>query len=107
MSEYKGQHQVIIDGHELTPIQSNFVVEAIENQLDQSMSDLLSGDVDSIEKEEMGPGVLSLAEVIAQVNPEFLYADIAIDENGKALFTGKLQEFNPEFVDEPADMEVE
>lgn len=95
MSEYKYQHQVIIDGYELTPIQSNFVVEAIEQQFDDSLCSMGDLIVDPDEKEQMAPAVLSLAEVITQVNPRHLSDEIEINNKGEASFIGVLSRYNP------------
>jgi len=104
MSEFKDQHHVIIDGIELSPIQSNFVVEAIENQYHEALEDVLSSDVDDIEKETIAPALLSLAEVIVQISPDIFAADIEINEEGTARFTGSLAKYNT--TDEPVDAEL-
>jgi hypothetical protein len=106
MSEYKGQHTVIIDGYELTPIQSNHVVQAIENQLGEALDDMMSIDVDPYEKQSMVPAVKSLAEVLNLVAPEILFDGIDV-VGGKAIFEDDLEEFNTGVVEEALDTEEE
>jgi hypothetical protein len=94
MSEHKNQHHVIIDGHELTPLQSNHVVEAIESQLGNSLDDMFDSDVDPYQKQTMAPAVRSLAEVLYLVAPHILFDGIEVI-GGKAHFDEELEEFNP------------
>jgi len=86
------QHTVIIDGHELNPAQANAVVQAIEDQFSLGLDEMYDNDVDENAKMDSAPYLLSLAEVLAKIDPEFSPDDIAIVE-GAADFTGKLSEY--------------
>lgn len=96
MSEYKDQHYVIIDGVELTPIQSNFVMEAIGNQFNEAYDDITHSDVDEDEKDALAPAVLSLAEVLKKTfHPDYPFPIFIEFNEDKACFTGKMKEYNP------------
>jgi len=91
-----GQHQVVIDGHILSNKHANFVVEAIEQQRDDSFNHLAFGEPDEEERVRLAPGVLSLAEVIHKVLPSHDLAGIYFDGKGEAYFSYEpLGDLNP------------
>lgn len=89
------QHQVVIDGHILSPKQSHFVVEAIEDRANDTHDQLMSYQIDDGEKTHIAPAFLSLAEVLKITHPNISFSNVGYNDKDRAIFTGDLESFNP------------